>query len=113
MDRAQEILKVASEIADDRKALQPIGLEVIDQSTFCSFIFIVSQPIKAQVRALCIEIEKELSEKDIKPDAIEGQKNGEWVLMDYGDVVINLMHQPIRDYYYLEDIWRKAKKLEL
>ncbi len=88
-------------------------LHVADLSGLCSYIFIASMRMKAQVRGLSVEIDKELIQLGYKKRAIEGQSNGHWVLIDYSDAMLNVMLQEERDYYQLEQIWRRAAEIEL
>ncbi len=107
-----EIARIAYEISEERKAWQPIVLDVSNLTSLCSYVFVVSYKIKAQVKALANAIQKELNEKGYEVQGREGLKTGEWVLLDYGDVLINILHQPERDFYQLEEIWRKAPEIE-
>jgi len=94
------------------KALQPIVLDVSRLVSICSYVVIVSHKTKAQVKALCNAIEKALLEAGFKAQGQEGFKAGQWILLDYGEVLINILHQPERDFYQLEEIWRKAPEVE-
>ncbi|MDJ0625680.1 MAG: ribosome silencing factor [Candidatus Caenarcaniphilales bacterium] len=111
-DSGLEIARLAIEICQEKKAWQPIVLKVDELTSICSYIVIVSQPVKAQVKALAKMVESELSDNNFQVDGREGFKAGEWILLDYGEVLINILHQPERDFYRLEEIWRKAPKLE-
>jgi ribosome-associated protein len=111
-DSSLLIAKTAYEVSDDKKAWQPIVLDVSGITSLCQYVVIVSQAVKAQVRALAKSIEASLEEHKITPLGKEGMQTGQWVLLDYGDVLINVMHQPERDFYRLEEIWRKAPKVE-
>lgn len=107
-----EIAKIAYEICDDKKAWQPIVLDVSGCTSLCTYMLIVSQSVRAQVRGLAKSIERALEEENCEILGREGLKAGEWVLIDCGDVLINVLHQPERDFYRLEEIWRKAPKVE-
>jgi ribosome-associated protein len=111
-DNALEIAKIAYKVAEDRKAWQPIVLDLSGQTSLCSYIVVISHKVKAQTRGLALTIEKELKENGHEIQGREGLKAGEWILLDYGDVIINVMHQPERDFYQLEEVWRKAPEVE-
>jgi ribosome-associated protein len=111
-DSGLEIAKIAYQIAEDRKAWQPIVLDVSKQTSICSYIMVVSHKVKAQVRSLAMMIQKELAEKGYEIHGKEGLKANEWILLDYGEALINVMHQPERDFYLLEEVWRKAPEVE-
>lgn len=111
-DKSLEIARIAYKVAEERKAWQPIVLDVRDQTSLCEYILVVSYKIKAQVRSLANAIQKELIEEGFKLYGREGIKAGEWILLDYGETLINIMHQPERDFYQLEEAWRKAPEVE-
>jgi ribosome-associated protein len=106
------IAQTAYQIADEKNALQPIILNVSELTSLCSFIIIMSCKVKSQVRSLAKLIETELSKQNFTVLNREGLSNSQWALLDYGEVLINIMYQPDRDHYQLEEIWRKASKVE-
>lgn len=106
------IAKTAYQIADEKKALQPIILNVAELTSLCSFIVIMSCKTKSQVKGLAKLIESALTEQNFLILNREGLSNSQWALLDYGEVLINIMYQPDRDHYQLEEIWRKASKIE-
>ena len=71
--------------------------------------------LERQVLAVAEEIEKDLYLKDDKrqPRSREGLTEGQWVLLDYGDFVIHVMHQESRDYYRLERLWKDCPSIDL
>lgn len=64
-----------------------------------------------QVQAISNEVEKQLKDAGERALNIEGYTNGEWILMDYGDFVVNVFSEKARAYYDLERLWRDAKKV--
>jgi ribosome-associated protein len=65
-----------------------------------------------QIQAIADEIEKQLKDQDgERPLAIEGMKNAEWVLMDYGDFVVHIFSEKARAYYDLERLYREARQV--
>jgi ribosome-associated protein len=54
-----------------------------------------------------------MREEGFRPEGIEGEREGHWVLMDYGDVVIHLFYQPVREFYDLEGLWIEAPRVNL
>ena len=112
VDNGLEICRIAYEISEERKAWQPIVLDVSRQTSLCTYVFIVSQAVRSQVKSLSQFIIKELAQKGYSPLGKEGLKTSEWVLLDYGEVLINIMHQPDRDFYCLEELWSKCPEVE-
>jgi ribosome-associated protein len=58
-----------------------------------------------QVRALADNVQEKIKENGAKVYGVEGQRSGEWVLVDLGDVVVHIMHPTVREFYNLEEIW--------
>jgi ribosome-associated protein len=83
-------------------------------ATLCRYLIIVSFETTVQVVSLAREMEQEIESRlSRKCLGMEGKQDGGWVLLDYGDVVINVMEQRRRDLYRLEELWQQASELEL
>jgi ribosome-associated protein len=57
-------------------------------------------------------MEEELRAKGVRTLGSEGRKEGRWILMDYGDVVVQIFYEPLREFYDLESLWSEAKRIE-
>lgn len=66
-----------------------------------------------QIQAIADEVEKSLKAVGERPNSVEGYSNAEWVLMDYGDMVIHVFTESARAYYDLDRLWRDAPELAL
>ncbi len=97
----------------DRKAVDPVILEVRNFSSFTDYFVICSGNSDRQVQALASHMEERLAEEDIRPLGIEGKREGRWVLLDYGDVIVHIFYQPVREFYDLERLWSEAPRMEL
>ncbi len=95
----------------DRKAIDLVILEVKNLSSFTDYFLICSGNSDRQVQAIASHIEEKLGEKGILPLGIEGKREGRWVLLDYGEVVIHVFYQPVREFYDLERLWSEAPRL--
>jgi ribosome-associated protein len=80
------------------------------ENTVCDYFIICEGTSNTQVNAIVNSIQKKVSKalKD-KPWHIEGTKNGEWVLMDYINVVVHVFQKQTREYYDIESLWGDAK----
>ncbi|MCP4669409.1 MAG: ribosome silencing factor, partial [Deltaproteobacteria bacterium] len=58
-------------------------------------------------------VQKKMLEKGMRTHGIEGEQEGHWVLMDYGDVVIHIFYQPYREFYDLEGLWMDAPRVHV
>ncbi len=97
----------------DRKASDLTILEVKDLSSFTDYFLICSGNSDRQVQALASHIEEELDKQGIHPLGTEGKREGRWILLDYGDVIVHVFYQPVRDFYDLERLWSEAPRVEL
>ncbi len=97
----------------DRKAYDLELLDVAKLTSVADYFLICTGRSDTQVRAIAEHIETSLAGHGVRPLALEGAKRGQWVLLDYGDVVIHVFYQPIRGFYDLEGLWLKAPRVEL
>jgi len=97
----------------DRKAIGLVILEVKDLSSFTDYFLICSGNSDRQVQAIATHAEEKLGKEGLHPLGIEGKRDGRWVLLDYGDVVIHVFYHPVREFYDLERLWSEAPQLEL
>jgi ribosome-associated protein len=97
----------------DHKAIDLAILEVKNLSSFTDYFVISSGNSDRQVQAIASHIEEKLGKQGLHPLGIEGKREGRWVLLDYGDVIIHIFYHPIRDFYDLERLWSDAPRVEL
>ena len=90
-----------------------VVLEVAEVLALCEWFVIASAANDRQVKAICDEVEAQVRLFDgPKPKRIEGLAEREWVLMDFGDVVVHVFQQEARDFYDLERLWSDVPRLE-
>ncbi len=97
----------------DRKAADLIILEVKDLSSFTDYFLICSGNSDRQVQSIASHIEEKLGKMGIRPLGVEGKREGRWILMDYGDVIVHVFYEPVREFYDLERLWSEAPRVEL
>jgi len=96
-----------------KKALDLVILDVRQLTSITDVFIICSGRSNRQVTAIAEYIQVSLKEKGIKPLSVEGKKEGHWVLLDYGHVIIHIFYEPVRDFYDLEDLWIDAEKIQV
>jgi ribosome-associated protein len=101
------------EAAIEKKAQDPVLLELKGISSFTDYFLLCSGRSDRQVQAIAQAIEQALKKKGIRPLGQEGTAGGRWILMDYGDVVIHIFLEPIRKFYDLEGLWIDAPRIDL
>ena len=97
----------------DRKAIGLVILEVKDLSSFTDYFLICSGNSDRQVQAIASHLQEKLGKDGIHPLGIEGKREGRWILLDYGDVVVHIFFHPVREFYDLERLWSEATRVEL
>lgn len=112
-DRAVELVTTAAQAASDKLADDIIAFDVSDQLVITDAFVLCSAPNDRQVRAIVDEIEEKLRDIGAKPDRREGERDGRWVLLDYGEIVVHVQHAEERVYYSLERIWRDCPTIAL
>ncbi|MEE4358399.1 MAG: ribosome silencing factor [Desulfococcaceae bacterium] len=95
-----------------RKASVPVVLDLRGLTSVADVFIICSGRSNRQVSAIAEHIERELKDKKIRPLSVEGMKEGHWVLMDYGHIIIHVFYDPIRSFYNLEGLWADAQRLK-
>jgi len=104
---------VAARAADSKQARNVVVLEVGEVLALCGWFVITSGSNDRQVKAICDEVERQLRDAGgPKPLRIEGLDDRQWVLMDYGDVVVHVFQQEQREFYDLERLWADVPRLD-
>jgi ribosome-associated protein len=97
----------------DRKAYDLVVLETGGVSSIADYFVICSGRSDTQVQALAEAVEEHLAHQGARPLAVEGLPHAQWVLLDYGDVVVHIFYVPVRQFYDLERLWARAPRAEL
>lgn len=95
-----------------RKAFDLVILDVRGLTSIADAFIICSGRSNRQVVAIAEFIQVELKKHGIRPLSVEGKKEGHWVLLDYGHVIMHVFYEPIRSFYDLEGLWIDAKKVK-
>jgi ribosome-associated protein len=99
--------------AANKKAESIKVLDLRSLSSFTDYFMVCSGQSDRQVQAIADSITIELKEEGFNPISVEGYKDGRWVVIDYGDVVIHVFHDALRDYYDIEQLWFDAKRVQI
>ena len=98
----------------DKKATGVRILEVKNLSSLTDYLLIASGRSDRQVQAVAEAVRLGLKkDHDTQPLAVEGMNEGRWVLLDYGDVMVHVFQEPVREFYDLEGLWREAPEVAL
>jgi ribosome-associated protein len=107
LDKAKLCLKIIKE----RKAVDPVLLAVGNLTSITDYFLIASGNSSRQVQAISRHLQKRTREAGFRPNGIEGEQEGHWVLLDYGDVIIHVFYNPFREFYDLEGLWIEAPRI--
>lgn len=104
--------RVAADAIFAKKGADIVLLDV-EEVFFLSDVFVIATGTsRPHVQSLAEHVEEKLKEKlDKEPLRIEGMREGEWVLMDYGDIIIHIFQAAPRDYYSLERLWGDSERI--
>ena len=112
-DHAVELVIAAARAASDKLATNLVAFDVSDQLAITDAFLIASGSNDRQVKAIVDEVEDKLREIGAKPVRREGERDGRWVLIDYGEIVVHIQHEEERQFYALERLWRDCPTIPL
>jgi ribosome-associated protein len=111
--RAKQMQKLIYDALVDAKAQDIAMLDVRKISGFTDTMMIASGTSTRHVQSVAERVVYRLRERGLRPIGVEGEKIGEWVLIDFGPVVVNVMRPQTRDFYNLEKLWSDGKPIEV
>ncbi|WP_151525343.1 ribosome silencing factor [Serinicoccus kebangsaanensis] len=111
--RAVELAQAAAAAAQEKLAQDVVGLDVSGQLALTDVFVIASAPNERQVSAIVDAVEERLLQLGAKPLRREGQHEGRWVLLDFSDIVVHVMHSEDREFYDLERLWKDCPQVLL
>lgn len=97
----------------EKKAIDLVVVDVGELTSICDFLVICTGRSDRQVQGIAQAIEETLEASAVRPLSVEGMRRGHWVLMDYGEVVVHVFYQPVREFYDLERLWEHARRVQL
>ena len=96
-----------------KKPLDPLLLDVGKSCSFADFFLILSGSSTRQTQALAGHLEETLGKLGIRPRGVEGMDPGQWILMDYNEVIVHIFYESVRGFYDLEGLWVEAPRLPI
>ena len=112
-DSARRLAELAALAAADKLAHDVVAIDVSERLPLTDCFVIASAPNERQVQAVVDNVEEKLRDQDVKAVRREGRQEARWVLLDYGDVVVHVLHSDERDFYGLERLWKDCPRIEL
>lgn len=105
-DEALDLAQTAAQAAADKLATDIVLIDVSDRLAITDVFVVVTGSNERQVDAIVESVEEKLLRRGRKPIRREGHRDGRWVLLDYGDIVVHVQHAEERAFYALERLWR-------
>ena len=110
---SREMARIAYDALEEKKAEDIRVLSIEKVSVIADYFLIASGTNRNQVQAMSEAVEEELQKQDIHPKNIEGYQTANWILMDYGDIVLHIFDEENRLFYDIERIWKDGSPAEL
>ena len=112
MSQANEMVKLAITALEDKKGEDIRVIDIREVSVLADYLLIASGSNGNQVQAMVDNVEEELGKAGYPCKQVEGYQSANWILMDYGDIIVHVFDKEDRLFYDLERIWRDGKIMD-
>lgn len=109
----KEYALLAGKTLSDKKAQDIVIIDIQGKASFADYFVIASGGSERQVNALVDDVEDALAKEGLFAKSIEGKQNSGWVLMDFGDIIVNVFTKEQRDKYSIEKVWGDCNFIEV
>jgi ribosome-associated protein len=107
------LLNIIAQTVFDKKGFNILALDVKGISTIADYLLIAEGNVDRHVKALASTIVEELAKHGIRPIHVEGLKEGDWIVIDYVDIMVHLFMPGLREKYQLERLWQAGKIIDV
>lgn len=104
---------LAAKTLDNKKAADIVVIDIGEKSSFADYLVIASGNSERQVGTLIDEVEEQMAKEGLLVKSIEGKQTSGWVLMDFGDIIVNVFTKDTREKYNIEKVWGDCAFLDL
>lgn len=108
-----ELVKLAVDAMEDKKAEDIRILDISEVSMVADYFLIAGGSNRSQIQAICDNVEEKLGRAGLPAKQIEGYETANWILMDFGDLIVHIFDKENRLLYDLERLWRDGKEVNL
>ncbi|MDD6828122.1 MAG: ribosome silencing factor [Oscillospiraceae bacterium] len=109
----QEKLKKIVKVLDSKKAEDIEVLGIRDLTVLTDYFVIANGTSTTHTKTLADEVEYQLSQEGIKPSRTEGHNGSNWIVIDYGDIIVHVFYKETREFYQLERLWADGEHLDI
>jgi ribosome-associated protein len=110
---SEQQAQLALDAALEKKALEPVLLDLREQASYTDYILLLSGRSDRHVQAVTDAVVEALAHRQRRPLGVEGQQQGQWTLIDFGDLVVHVFYHPMREFYDLEGLWCDAPRVTI
>ncbi len=107
---SEDLLNKITKILDAKKAIDLKTIDIKEKSSIADYMVIATGTSSTHIKSLADNVEEDLKKEEIYPNKIEGYNTNSWILMDYGDIIVNIFTPEEREKYNLEELWEKIIK---
>lgn len=108
-----EYALLAGKVLSDKKGRDIVIIDISEKASFADYFVICSGTSERQIQTLSDEVEERLAAEGLIVKSIEGKHGSGWILMDFGDIIVNLFTEETRQRYNIEKIWGDCKFIEV
>ncbi len=109
---SKDYAKIAYNALDDKKGINIKVIDISEVSVIADYFIIASGSNKSQVQALVDNVQEELDKAGLECKQVEGYNTANWILLDFGDIIVHVFNQEDRLFYDLERIWKDGKVID-
>lgn len=111
-EKTLELARDIVSVLDEKKGEDILLLDLMGICSFADYFILATAPSKRTIRALRDDVQIGMKKnRQLMAGSVEGEPESGWVLMDYGDVIVHIFSQEMRDFYRLEDLWGEGRIL--
>ena len=111
--QSKEMARLAYQAMEDKKARDIRIIDISEISVLADYFLIASGSNKNQVQAMVDNVQEELHKAGFVPKQVEGYNSANWILLDYGDIIIHVFDEENRGFYNLEKLWKDAPYVDI
>lgn len=108
-----ELLRAAAAVLDAKKAHDIRAIRVEDLTIVAGYFLFASATSTTQAKSLADELEFQLKGQGVTPSRVEGYQSAQWILLDYGEVIVHIFYGETREFYSLERLWADGEQVDL
>jgi ribosome-associated protein len=110
---SRDMAMLAAKVLDNKKGQDVTIIDIGMKAAFADYMVLASGGSERQVGGLCDEVEDQFEKNGVTVRNIEGKKSSGWILMDYGDIIVNVLTVDLREKYNIEKVWADCEFLNL